>query len=131
MAKNPVPDFSEIAARHCREVGMTGDYPRFKAAYTHEKLIEHFLLSPAEHALVDTCGGDVNRHSVAVLLKAVQHLGYFPNNLRQVPEAVRTFIAHQLQLLWDHTADYPRHPSTRALHLALIRQDTGCRFPTG
>jgi Domain of unknown function (DUF4158) len=126
-----VLDFSEIAARHCREVGMTGDYPRFKAAYTHEELIEHFLLSPAEHALVDTCRGDVNRHSVAVLLKAVQHLGYFPNDLRQVPEAVRTFIAHQLQLLWDHTADYPRHPSTRALHLALIRQDTGCRFPTG
>jgi Domain of unknown function (DUF4158) len=110
---------------------MTGDYPRFKAAYTHEELIEHFLLSPAEHALVDTCRGDVNRHCVAVLLKAVQHLGYFPNNLRQVPEAVRTFIAHQLQLLWDHTADYPRHPSTRALHLALIRQHTGFRFPTG
>ena len=110
---------------------MTGDYPHFQATYTHEELIEHFLLSPAEHALVNTCRGDVNRHSVAVLLKAVQHLGYFPDDLRQVPEAVRTFIAHQLQLLWDHTTDYPRHPSTRDLHLALIRQHTGCRFPTG
>ena len=86
---------------------MTGDYPRFKASYTHEELVEHFLLSPAEHALVDTCRGDVNRHGVAVLLKAVQYLGYFPDDLQQVPEAVRTFIAHQLQLLWDHTADYP------------------------
>ena len=110
---------------------MTGDYPRFKASYTHEELVEHFLLSPTEHALVATCRGDVNRHSVAVLLKTVQHLGYFPDDLRQVPEAVRTFIAHQLQLLWDHTADYPRHPSTRDLHLALIRQHTGFRFPTG
>ncbi|MGH8066927.1 MAG: hypothetical protein ACRERE_17160 [Candidatus Entotheonellia bacterium] len=40
--------------------------------------------------------------SVAELLKAVQYLGYFPDDLQQVPEAVRTFIAHQLQLLWDH-----------------------------
>ena len=57
---------------------MKGDYPRFKATYTHEELVEHFLLSPAERALVDTCHGDANRHGVAVLLKAVQYLGYFP-----------------------------------------------------
>jgi hypothetical protein len=110
---------------------MAGDYPRFKASYTHEELVEHFLLSPAEHALIATCRGDVNRHGAAVLLKAVQYLGYFPDDLRQVPETVRTFIAHQLQLLWDHTADYPRHPSTRDVHVALIRQHTGLRFPTG
>jgi Domain of unknown function (DUF4158) len=61
----------------------------------------------------------------------VQYLGYFPDDLQQVPEAIRTFIAHQLQLLWDHTADYPRHPSTRDIHMTLIRQHTGFRFPTG
>jgi hypothetical protein len=110
---------------------MTGNYPRFKAAYAHEELVEHFLLSPAEHALVDSCRGDVNRHGVAVLLKAVQYLGYFPDDLQQVPEAVRTFIAHQLQLLWDHTADYPRHPSTHDVHVALIRSHTGFRFSIG
>jgi hypothetical protein len=74
---------------------MAGDYPRFKASYTHEELVEHFLLSPAEHALIATCRGAVNRHGAAVLLKAVQYLGYFPDDLRQVPETVRTFIAHQ------------------------------------
>ena len=51
--------------------------------------------------------------------------------LSQVPSVIRTFIAHQLQLLWDHTTDYPRHPSTRDVPLALIRQHTGFRFPTG
>ena len=86
---------------------MTGDYPRFQATYTHEALVEHFLLSPTERAVVDTCYGDVHRHGVAVLLKAVQYLGYFPDDFGQVPEVVRTFIAHQLQLLWDHTEDYP------------------------
>jgi TnpA family transposase len=110
---------------------MKGDYPRFNATYTHDELVEHFLLTPAERALVDTCRGEANRHGVAVLLKAVQYLGYFPENLQQVPLGVRTFIGHQLQLLWDYTADYPRHPSTRDVHLALIRQHTGCRFPTG
>ena len=41
---------------------MTGDYPRFKTTYTHEDLVEHFLLSPADHAVIDTCYGDANRH---------------------------------------------------------------------
>jgi TnpA family transposase len=110
---------------------MTGDYPRFKATYTYEELVEHFLLSPADHAVIETCYGDANRHGVAVLLKAVQYLGYFPDDLQQVPEAVRTFIAHQLQLLWDQTADYPWLSSTHDRHLALIRHHAGWRFPTG
>jgi TnpA family transposase len=110
---------------------MQGDYPGFKVTYTDEELAEHFLLTPAERVLVDTCRGDVNRHGMPVLLKTVQYLGYFPVELSHVPEVVRTFIAHQLQLLWDHTPTYPRHPSTRDVHVALIRQHTGCRFPTG
>jgi hypothetical protein len=123
--------FWEIASPHVCEVGMKGDYPRFKVTYTDEELAEHFLLTPAERALVETCRGDVNRHSVAVLLKAVQYLGYFPEELSQVPPVVRTFMAPQLQLLWDQTTHYPRHPSTRDRHAALIRQHTGFRFPTG
>lgn len=120
-----------MGSHHAEEIGVKGDYRRFKATYTHDELIEHFLLSPAERALVDTCRGDINRHGVAVLLKAVQYLGYFPTDLRQAPSNVRLFIGHQLQLLWDHTQDYPRHHSTRDVHLALIRQHLSLRFPTG
>jgi TnpA family transposase len=109
---------------------MKGDYPRFNATYTHDELVEHFLLTPAERVLVDTCRGEVNRHGIAVLLKALQYLGYFPESLQQVPPGVRTFIGHQLQLLWDNTAGYPRHPSTWHVHLTLIRQHTHFRFPT-
>jgi TnpA family transposase len=110
---------------------MKGDYPDFKTTYTHDELVEHFLLTPAERAVVDTCYGAVNRHGVAVLLKAVQYLGYFPSALSQVPAVVRTFLAHQLHLLWDHTPDYPWHSTTHDRHLLLIRQHTGFRFPTG
>ena len=46
---------------------MIGDYPRFKATYTHDELVEHFLLSADECALVDSCRGEANRHGVAVL----------------------------------------------------------------
>jgi hypothetical protein len=50
---------------------MKGDYPGFQVTYTDEELGEHFLLTPAERALVETCRGDVNRHGVAVLVKAL------------------------------------------------------------
>jgi TnpA family transposase len=109
---------------------MKGEYPRFKTTYVHDELVEHFLLSSAERTLVETCREDANRHGVAVLLKAVQYLGYFPHDLQQVPEAVRTFIAHQLQLLWDHTPEYPWHSRSHDNHVALIRSQTGWHFPT-
>ena len=41
---------------------MSGDYPSFRATYTHEELVEHFLLSPAERALVDTCRAKLLRN---------------------------------------------------------------------
>jgi hypothetical protein len=61
---------------------MKGEYPRFKTTYVHDELVEHFLLSPAERTLVETCREDANRHGVAVLLKAIQYLGYFPHDLQ-------------------------------------------------
>jgi hypothetical protein len=43
---------------------MKGEYPRFKTTYIHDELVEHFLLSPAERTLVETCREDANRHCV-------------------------------------------------------------------
>jgi hypothetical protein len=129
--KDPVPSGVGNWSLRREEMGMKGDYPCFNATYTHDELVEHFLLTPAERAVVDTCYGEVNRHGVAVLLKAVQYVGYFPSDLSQVPAAVRTFLAHQLHLLWDHTPDYPWKSTTHDRHLLLIRQHTGFRFPTG
>lgn len=112
-----------------REVMMKGDYPRFKVSWSHEELVEHFHLEPAELDFVQEFHGDVHRQGVAVLLKALLYLGYFPAQLNQVPLEVRTFIAGQLNLLWDHTEHYPWESSTRKYHLSLIRQYTGWRFP--
>jgi len=109
---------------------MKGDYPRFRLTYTHEELVEHFLLPPDELRFVSELRGDANRSSAAVLLKSLQYLGYFPPQLEVVPEAVRLFIARQLNLLWDPTPLYPWNSGTRDAHLALLRKHTGWRFPT-
>jgi hypothetical protein len=109
---------------------MKGDYPRFRATYTHEELVEHFLLQPDEVEFVQSFRNEVNRNGVAVLLKALTYLGYVPPSFASVPEIVRIFIARQVDLLWDPTPMYPWESSTRDHHLAQIRHQTGWRFAT-
>lgn len=110
---------------------MKGDYPHFKADYNYQELTEYFALNAAERAFVGEFRGDANRNGVAVLLKALDYLGYFPEAFAQVPTSVRAFIAQQLGLLWDHTEQYAWHSGTKDNHLALIRRHTGFRFATG
>jgi hypothetical protein len=98
---------------------MKGDYLRFRTSYTHEDLVEHFLLQPDELAFVRSFRGDANRNGVALLLKSLTYLGYVPASLDSVPDSVRTFVAQQLDLLWDQTPQYPWDSSTRDHHLAL------------
>ena len=112
------------------EVSMGGAYPQFKTSYTHEELVEHFLLTPADLHLVLTCRGDANRCGMALLLKALTYLGYVPDSLDCVPHEVRSFIAGQLGLLWDFSEQYRWDSRTRELHLFAIRRHTGWRFPT-
>jgi hypothetical protein len=109
---------------------VKGDYPRWKACYDHEELSEYFSLSDADYSFVSQFRGDVNRHAVAVLLKSLLHLGYFPNDLMEVPETVRGFMASQLGLLWDSTDQYSGQSSTYDYHRAQIRRYTGWRFAT-
>src|SRR5262249_46329484 len=104
--------------------------PSFKSSYSHDELVEHFLLTPADLQLVLTCRGDANRCGMALLLKAVAYLGYVPEHLEGIPSAVRSFIAGQLGLLWDFSSGYPWDNRTRDQHLSLIRQHTGWRFST-
>jgi hypothetical protein len=109
---------------------MSGAYPQFQPSYSHEELVEHFLLTPADLQLVLACRGEANRCGMALLLKALTYLGYVPDGLEQIPAEVRAFVAGQLGLLWDHSTSYPEHSRTWDQHLFLIRQHTGWRFPT-
>ena len=71
-------------------------YPQFRSSYSHEEMVEHFLLTPAELQLVLTCRGDAKRCGMALLLKTISHLGYVPDPTPQIPEEVRAFVAAQL-----------------------------------
>jgi Domain of unknown function (DUF4158) len=67
---------------------------------------------------------------MAILLKGLEYLGYFPENLQQVPPSIRSFVGKQLGLLTDLTNLYPWESSTRERHLAQIREVTGWRSMT-
>jgi Domain of unknown function (DUF4158) len=109
---------------------MNGQYPRFKNSYFHEELTEHFLLTKAELEFVRSCRGNANRQGVAILLKGLEYLGYFPENLQLVPPSIRSFVGKQLGLLTDLTNQYPWESSTRERHLGQIRETTGWRSMT-
>jgi len=84
---------------------MKGDYPRFRDIYTDEELAENFFLSPSERLFVDECRSDTNRLVVAVLLKSLTYLGYFPE-LQDVPAQVLAFIAKQLDVFRSSVQKY-------------------------
>ena len=109
---------------------MKGDYPQFVEDLSHEQLIEHFLLNETDHQFITGFRGDVNRYGVAVLLKSLQYLGYFPQDLSSVPTTVKLFIAKQLNQPGDPSPQYPWDSRTRFDHFAQIRQLSGFRFPT-
>ena len=48
-------------------------YPQFRSSYSHEEMVEHFLLTPAELQLVLTCRGDGNRCGMARLAMSTPH----------------------------------------------------------
>jgi len=108
---------------------MKGDYPRFQESYSHEELIEHFLMDEEEREFIAQFRGDANRHGAALLLKSVEHLGYFPRQANEIPTVVKIFIAKQLNLTGDLSIQYLWASRTRGDHLAWIRQQTGFRFP--
>ena len=97
---------------------MVKAYPQFRSSYSHEEMVEHFLLTPAELQLVLTCRGDANRCGMALLLKTISQLGYVPDPMPQIAEEVRAFVAAQLDLLWDSSESNSWHASTLDYHLA-------------
>ena len=109
---------------------MSGTYPDFQSSYTHEEMVEHFLLTPADLSLVLACRGRVNRCGMALLLKTLSYLGYVPESLDRIPPEVHTFVAAQLGLLWDHSRHDVWNSRTRDQHLFLIRRHTGWRPPS-
>lgn len=54
---------------------MGQNYPSFQPSYSHEDLVQHFLLTPGELELILKCRGDANCCGMALLLKCVWQVG--------------------------------------------------------
>ena len=104
---------------------MKNLYPRFQESYQEDELIEHFWLTNDEIVFVETFRNEVNRQTVAILLKSLDHLGYLPDSFDQVPEQVKLFIARQLNSLWEMTTEYDWLSSAKDRHCLLIREFSG------
>ena len=78
---------------------MSGAYPQFKTAYTHEELVEHFLLTPADLQLVAlTCRRQANRCGMALLLATaipaeIRNGNYDRMRKRSMPTIIQTIVA--------------------------------------
>lgn len=87
---------------------MKNLFPRFQESYQEDELIEHFWLTNDEITFVETFRNEANRQAAAILLKSLDHLGYFPDSFDHVPEQVKLFIARQLNSLWESRKKWGR-----------------------
>src|SRR5258708_15023921 len=97
-----------------------------KREWEIDELVEHFSLSSAEMALVNGKLG-YNQLGVVALLKYFQYEGQFPNQKREVPRAVVTFLTEQLTLEAEEFENYTWGGRTMNDDRGLIREYLGFR----
>lgn len=68
-----------------------------KTNWDTEELIENWTLLPTELELVKNKVG-ANKIGFAVLLKYFQYFARFPDSPKEVPDAIISYIAQQLQI---------------------------------
>ncbi|MDJ0704327.1 MAG: DUF4158 domain-containing protein, partial [Leptolyngbyaceae cyanobacterium MO_188.B28] len=101
-----------------------------KRQWSAEELIEHFILLPEEQELLPTAIANSTSHNrlgFAVLLKFFQMEARFPQHVGEIPHAVVTFIAQQLQLSAEDLARYQWKGRSNRRHRDKIRDYLGFR----
>jgi TnpA family transposase len=104
-----------------------------KRQWEPEELIEQFILTPAELALLPedlTNANPSNRLGFAVLLKFFQVEARFPQHPVEVPKAVVHFIAQQLKLTQEDYRGYSWSGGRFKAHRNQIRTFLGFRPST-
>jgi hypothetical protein len=101
-----------------------------KRQWEPEELIEQFILTPAELAILPeevTNANPSNRLGFAVLLKFFQVESRFPQHPVEVPKVVVHFIAQQLKLTEEDYRRYPWSGGRFKAHRNQIRSFLGFR----
>jgi Domain of unknown function (DUF4158)/Tn3 transposase DDE domain len=97
-----------------------------KANWDKEELIENWTLLPQELELVKNKVG-TNQIGFAVLLKYFQHFARFPDSPKEIPDAIISYIAQQLQIPDNSYSDYDWQGRSITNHRAAIRKLFGFR----
>jgi hypothetical protein len=90
-------------------------------------LIRYYTFSPDELAVIHQCGRDHNRHGFAVQLAYLRFPGRPLRAGEDVPNAILSYIAAQLQLDPTVFVTYGERDTTRREHLIEIQQHFGFR----
>lgn len=100
-----------------------------KRQWSPEELGEQFILLPNEIALLETKVG-ANQLGFAVWLKFFQHEARLPRSRQEIPKAVISYIAQQLDLSPKLLHEYGNQERTMARHRIEIRKFFGFREST-
>jgi Domain of unknown function (DUF4158) len=100
-----------------------------KRNWTHDELVETFILLPEEQVLLEH-KTPPSQLGFAALLKFVQHEGRFPTHRHEIPPAVITHLADQLGLDPALAFQYEWQGRTVEQHRAQIRTFLGLREST-
>jgi hypothetical protein len=103
---------------------------RFPEEINREELNSFFWLSPTDRQAIDSIRGDYNRLGFALQLGCSRYLGFFPENLWQIPQMVIRYVAQQLEVGAELLAFYGKRTSTKCQHQRQIQKLVGYRRAT-
>jgi TnpA family transposase len=89
---------------------------RFPQEISHKELNSFFLLSSADRQEIDSIRGDHNRLGFALQLGCLRYLGFFPDDLLQIPQIVVQYVAQQLTVVPELLVFYGKRASTQRHH---------------
>ncbi|HEY9631597.1 MAG TPA: DUF4158 domain-containing protein [Coleofasciculaceae cyanobacterium] len=82
---------------------------RFPQEITQTDLDRFFWLSPDDHRAILGLRSDHNRLGFALFLCCLRYLGFFPEQLLQLPAFIIEYVAVQLQVSADALSLYETH----------------------
>ncbi|MGI0484928.1 Tn3 family transposase [Pantanalinema rosaneae CENA516] len=100
---------------------------RFPQEITQTDLDRFFWLSPDDHRAILRLRGDHNRLGFALFLCCLRYLGFFPEQLSQLPASVIEYVAVQLQVSADAFSLYGKRTSTQRNHQRQVQVLLGYR----
>jgi TnpA family transposase len=103
---------------------------RFPEEITHKELNSFFWLSCTDCQALGSIRGEHNRLGFALQLGCLRYLGFFPDDLSQIPQIVVQYVAQQLEVVPELLAFYGKRTSTQRHHQRKIQKLAGYRKAT-